>query len=68
MPSARLRSRSAHCNWSSAGVVPSDQLVSDIYGRIMQFATLILIVLASLKLGCSIPWEKILSSLLNKLW
>jgi hypothetical protein len=44
-----------------AGIRPSDKLVTDIYGRLIQAGTLILIVLLSIKLGVTIPWERLIT-------
>ena len=48
-----------------AGVRPSDQMITDIYGKLLQAAMLVLIVLLGLKLGFTIPWERIITNILK---
>lgn len=43
-----------------AGIQPSETLVTRIYGTVIQVLMLIVIVLLSLKLGFTVPWEKII--------
>jgi len=48
-----------------AGILPSTEFISNIYGKLIQVLALIFIVLLSIKLGVTIPWAKIIGYFLK---
>ena len=48
-----------------AGILPSGEFVTNIYGKLLQAGMFVLIVLLSIKLGITIPWERLVTYFLK---